>query len=208
MIADKPGINVDAAVQVAHAFSTHAVAMEYDYYTAVDDLQREEDDAGMGAAMIGSTPYNASCYYRYANVDMGQLRTNLDGNAALALDAADAFVQSFVEAIPSGKQTASAPQNPPELILAVVREKGLWSLANAFIEPVNPGANRNLFRASAAALFGQWTVLADMYGTEGVDFAGLLTPYQPEAKLAEITPVANFRALRSALHEQLAAGLA
>lgn len=207
MIANKPEINVDAAVQMAHAFSTHPVAMEYDYYTAVDDIPGEEDDA-TGAGMIGSTPYNASCYYRYANLHLGQLLTNLDGNADLARQAADAFVQSFVEAIPSGKQTASAPQNPPELILTVVRAKGLWSLANAFVEPVNPGRKRNLFHASALALFDQWGVLAQMYGTEGVRYAGIVTRYQPEQKLTDITSVANFPALRSALREQLAAGLA
>jgi hypothetical protein len=37
---------VDAAVSVAHAFTTHAEAAETDYFTAVDTLKGPEDDAG------------------------------------------------------------------------------------------------------------------------------------------------------------------
>lgn len=207
MIANKPEINVDAAVQMAHAFSTHAVAMEYDYYTAVDDLPGEADETGLGAGMIGSTPFNASCYYRYANLDLRQLLKNLDGNAELARQSVDAFVQSFVEAVPSGKQTGAAAQNPPELVLAVVRQKGLWSLANAFIEPVSPGQKRNLFSASVHALLAQWRTLGDLYGTEGIRTAGLITSHKPAETPAGITVAANFPALRAGLREHIAAGL-
>src|SRR5271157_842736 len=38
MLADKPETNIDAACQVAHALSTHAVSRnDIDYFTAVDD---------------------------------------------------------------------------------------------------------------------------------------------------------------------------
>ncbi|MCB1300455.1 MAG: type I-E CRISPR-associated protein Cas7/Cse4/CasC, partial [Tetrasphaera sp.] len=43
MVADAADLNVDAAVQVAHALSTHAVTPEQDYYTAVDDTNPEEE---------------------------------------------------------------------------------------------------------------------------------------------------------------------
>lgn len=36
MVADDADLNVDAASQVAHSISTHAVQNEYDYFTAVD----------------------------------------------------------------------------------------------------------------------------------------------------------------------------
>ena len=39
MVADDPSLNFDAAAQVAHSISTHAVQNEYDYFTAVDDCQ-------------------------------------------------------------------------------------------------------------------------------------------------------------------------
>ena len=48
--------DVDAAMQVAHAISTHAVNRESDYFTAVDDLIGEsEEDSGAG--MIGDVDY-------------------------------------------------------------------------------------------------------------------------------------------------------
>lgn len=43
MVADDPCLNFDAAAQVAHAISTHAVENEYDYFTAVDDCAPEDN---------------------------------------------------------------------------------------------------------------------------------------------------------------------
>ena len=84
MIADKPDKNIDAAVQMAHAFSTHAVSTEFDFYSAVDDLQRADAEEGAGAGMLGTTLYNSACYYRYANLDYRQLSSNLGGDTRLA----------------------------------------------------------------------------------------------------------------------------
>ncbi len=48
MLADNPDFNREAAVQVAHAVTTHKVAVEDDFYTAVDDLKKPAEDAGAG----------------------------------------------------------------------------------------------------------------------------------------------------------------
>ena len=48
MLADSPDFNREAAVQVAHAITTHKVAVDDDYYTAVDDLKTTTEDAGAG----------------------------------------------------------------------------------------------------------------------------------------------------------------
>uniref|UniRef100_UPI004026D774 type I-E CRISPR-associated protein Cas7/Cse4/CasC n=1 Tax=Faecalibacterium sp. TaxID=1971605 RepID=UPI004026D774 len=45
MVADDPSLNYDAAAQVAHSISTHAVQNEFDYFTAVDDSP-DSDNAG------------------------------------------------------------------------------------------------------------------------------------------------------------------
>jgi len=74
MLADRPDTNVDAACQVSHAISTHRVNMELDYFTAVDDLQKDEET---GAAMIGVTAFNSACFYRYARIDWNLLLKNL-----------------------------------------------------------------------------------------------------------------------------------
>ena len=74
MLAEQPGRNTDGACQVAHPISTHKVDMEMDFYTAVDDLNPEEET---GAGMMGVVGFNSACYYRYALVDRDQLARNL-----------------------------------------------------------------------------------------------------------------------------------
>lgn len=161
MLADLPEKNMDAASQVAHAISTHAVSAEFDYYTAVDDRQPEET---AGADMIGTVEFNSACYYRYANIDLTQLRTNLGGDTGLVRATVDAFLAASRDAIPTGKQNSFAAQNPPSLVFAVLRERGAWSLANAFLKPVRAGSDKSLVEASAAALDCYWGELTEMYG--------------------------------------------
>lgn len=161
MLADLPQRNIDAACQVAHAISTHRISTEFDFYTAVDQL-RPEDTAG--ADMMGTVEFNSACFYRYANVDAEQLKKNLDGDAAVARMTVEAFVRAAIVAVPSGKQNSMAAQNPPSLVLAVVREGGLWSLANAFVKPVHPGHEGDLVAQSVSALDAYWGKLTKMYG--------------------------------------------
>jgi len=135
MLADLPDKNVDAACQVAHALSTHRIAMEMDFYTAVDDLKPEDNS---GADMMGTVEFNSACFYRYAVVHWEQLVKNLGGDAGLARKTVEAFLRGACEAIPTGKQNTFAAHNPPSLYFAVVREaNALWSLANAFETPAH-----------------------------------------------------------------------
>lgn len=164
MLADKPEKNVDAAAQVAHAISTNRVSMEFDFYTAVDDL-KPDDTAG--ADMLGTVEFNSACFYRYANVDLEQLRENLE-DEDLAQQTLRAFLRAAIEAVPTGKQNSMAAQNPPSFVLAVVRKHGLWSLANAFAQPVRPDHQGDLIQNSIAALEDYWDKLTKMYGTDSI----------------------------------------
>jgi len=149
MLAENPERNVDAACQVAHAISTHAVNLETDFYTAVDDLNT---DAQTGAGMLGVTGYSSACYYRYALVDRDQLISNLAGDVGLADEALEAFLKAFVQAIPKGKQNSMAAQNRPSLGLFVVRNSGVpCSLANAFVRPVRSIHDEDIVEASKNA---------------------------------------------------------
>lgn len=162
MLADLPGLNRDAACQVAHALSTNAVSLEFDFFTAVDDLKPRAEDTGAG--MLGTVEFNSSCYYRYANIDLRQLRENLGGDEALARATVCAFLQAAVRAVPSGKQNSFAARNPPSLVMGVVRDDGAWSLANAFVKPIRPRGEADLVAASIGALDSYWGRLASMYG--------------------------------------------
>ena len=167
MIAEDPGQNVDAACQVAHALSTHRVAPEFDYYTAVDDLGRDDET---GAGMVGTQEFNSACFYRYANIDLKQLKHNLLGDRELALSGARAFLESFIMAIPKAKQNSTAAQSLPSFVMIVVRDKGLASLANAFAQPVD-GRNKGLMVNSVEALAHYWGKLTKMYGPNGITSA-------------------------------------
>ncbi|MFF0146545.1 CRISPR system Cascade subunit CasC [Amycolatopsis sulphurea] len=165
MIADNKDFNVDAASQVAHALSTHAVATEFDFYTAVDDLKPNGES---GADMLGTVDFNAACYYRYANLDLEQLHTNLGGDADLAARAVKAWLGAFVHAVPGGMQNTTAARTMPGSFLGVVRERGAWNLANAFLSPV---VADDLMAASTACLLKHFGGLRRFYGSDGIHTA-------------------------------------
>jgi len=166
MLANVPQRNVDAASQVAHAISTNKVEMEFDFYTAVDDFQKPTDEPG--ADMMGTVEFNSSCFYRYANIDIDQLLTNLGGDRELVEQTIAAFVRASVAAIPTGKQNSMAAQNQPSFVLAVVRDSGLWSLANAFVKPVWPKRDDDLVTASISRIDSFWQQMAETYGESGI----------------------------------------
>jgi CRISPR system Cascade subunit CasC len=161
MLADLPEKNIDAASQVAHAISTHQVNFDFDYYTAVDDL-KPEDTAG--ADMIGTVEFNSACFYRYANIDIGQLKKNLGGDSGLTETTVRAFLYASRDAIPTGKQNSFAARNAPSFACAVVRDSGFWSLANAFVKPVRPRGEDDLVQLSVSRFVKHWGDLTSMYG--------------------------------------------
>jgi CRISPR system Cascade subunit CasC len=134
MVATDPSLNVDAACQVAHALSTHRVDSEFDYYTAVDDVDNESDETGAG--MIGTVEFNAATMYRYATVDLRSLVENLGGDTAAATDTAAAFVRAFLSSMPTGKRNTFANNTRPDFSLVSLRTDQPVSLAAAFEEAV------------------------------------------------------------------------
>jgi len=165
MLAEHSEHRIEAAAQVAHAISTHAVSSELDFFSAVDDLNT--DDAGAG--MLGVTGFNSAVFYRYALLDFDALVSNLKGDRDAALLTARAFLRSFVEAIPSGKQNSMAAQSLPSLGLFVTRESGApCSMVNAFCEPITRHKAGGMLRASIAEFAGYWSRYTRVYGERGI----------------------------------------
>ncbi|RRD45914.1 type I-E CRISPR-associated protein Cas7/Cse4/CasC [Tessaracoccus sp. OH4464_COT-324] len=136
MVADSADLNVEAACQVAHALSVHEATPEYDFYTAVDDTRKRDEDAeDAGAGMMGTIGFTSSTLYRYAAVNVDQLTENLGNNAAVQ-KAVEAFLRSFVAAIPSGKQNSMAHGTRPAAVLVTVAEGQPTNLVGAFEAPV------------------------------------------------------------------------
>ena len=87
MVTSDPGANIDAAIHVAHAFTVHREESESDYFSVVDDLQRDDEDAG--AAHIGDMELTAGLFYGYVVVDVPALVSNLEGCAPGEWQSAD-----------------------------------------------------------------------------------------------------------------------
>lgn len=132
MVADNPELNVDAAAQVAHAISTHEVVPEFDYFTALDDLQPEDST---GAAMLGTLEFNSATLYRYANVNVNELIANLGETAAI--DGIREFVKAFVLSMPTGKQNTFANKTLPNYVMVTLRPDTPVNLVSGFEDPVS-----------------------------------------------------------------------
>jgi CRISPR system Cascade subunit CasC len=158
MVANDADLNVDAACQVAHALSTHAVANEFDYYTAVDDKNPDEET---GAGMIGTVEFNSATLYRYATVNVPALQGNL-GNAEATGRAVEAFIRSFVESMPTGKQNTFANGTLPEAVVVVARDGRSVSFVGAFEEAVS-GKDGGFVKASADRLAAYAQEVANAY---------------------------------------------
>lgn len=161
MLADMPGVNQDAACQVAHAISTHRVEREFDYFTAVDD-KGDEDETGAG--MIGQVEFNSATFYRYAVVDAVKLMRNLHDDRELALKGIKAFAYAMARAIPTGKQNTFAAHNPPSFVGVVLRHASPFNLANAFEKPVWPKTDKELTTLSVEALAKHDAAVSAFYG--------------------------------------------
>ncbi|MFC4517950.1 type I-E CRISPR-associated protein Cas7/Cse4/CasC [Streptomyces ehimensis] len=171
MVADLPALNVDAAVQVAHALSTHAVRTEFDYYTAVDDENTEDH----GAGMIGTVEFNSSTLYRYAVLGVHQLRDNLS-SAEDTRDTAVGFVDAFTRSMPTGHQNSFAHRTLPHLVLLTLRTDQPVNLVSAYEKPVVGDAG--LAAESALSLARELESVSATWGTEP---ARTLAAYSIEA---------------------------
>lgn len=166
MVANLAELNVDAAVQVAHALSTHAVETEFDYYTAVDD---ENERGETGAGMIGTIEFNSATYYRFATLGLHQLLENVDGDVEAALRALDIFLDCFVRSMPTGHQNSFAHRTLPDLVAVMLRNDQPINLVSAFERPVDAGASKGRARGSIAAvsaerLVGELNRVVAMWG--------------------------------------------
>lgn len=170
-------VDVDAACQVAHALSTNKMDHEFDYYTAVDDLQRDAGDDAAGADMMGDIEYNSACYYKYFSIDCDALITNLagpDADEQRMADAADtareaiaAMIRAAVFTTPSGKQNSFAAHQLPDVVFVEARtQKTPVSYANAFVKPVRPWGDHDLVDASILAMTTHVAQLTNKFGLQ------------------------------------------
>ncbi len=134
MLAAAPAYNVEAACQVAHAITVHPVVIEDDYFTAVDDLNKGDEDRG--AAHIGETGFAAGLFYSYICINRDQLVTNLSGNNELADRAIAALAEAAVKVAPTGKQNSFGSRAYASFVFAEKGSQQPRSLSVAFLKPM------------------------------------------------------------------------
>lgn len=130
MVASDPSLNFDAAAQVAHSISTHEVKNEFDYFTAVDDLALDDN---AGAGHLGTVEFHSATLYRYATVNLRELKKNLESDTTQAVKG---FVKAFLLSMPTGKQNTFANRTVPDVAYITLRKDQPVNLAGAFEKPV------------------------------------------------------------------------
>ena len=137
---------VDAALQVAHAISTHEARPEVDYYVAADDIPGED----AGAGYVDEAMFSSACFYKYFSIHWETLVKNLQDNQELSAHTVGAFIHGAAMVNPTGKQNSFAAHNPPDGIVVEIKNTPI-SYANAFANPVCKG-ERDLISQSIAQL--------------------------------------------------------
>jgi CRISPR system Cascade subunit CasC len=176
---------VDAPVHVAHAFTVHAANTEMDYFTVVDDLNRDDET---GAAHANETELGAGVYYGYVVVDVPLLVSNLTGckrdewrneDAATARRVLSALIESITQQSPGAKLGSTAPYAWADWVLLEAGTAQPRTLANAFLDAVPwKGAPGDLRLIAAERLASYLQSLDAMYG-KPPGYRGLSTSLDP-----------------------------
>lgn len=183
MLASSPTHNIEAAVQVAHAITVHEVAVEDDYFTAVDDLNRGKED--MGAGHIGETEFAAGVFYLYACINRDLLVENLGDDKALADKALVTLVEAAAKIAPSGKQNSFASRARTSYMLAEKGSDQPRSLSVAFLKPVK---GDDILTSAIIELEKRRDNFDKVYGTCYDDFKTL----NAETGKGSLTDIINF----------------
>ncbi len=211
MVADASDINVDAAAQVAHALSVHAVDMESDYFTAVDD---QNTSAEPGAGMIGTVDFNSATLYRYAAVDIELLEKNLDAGLTdgertgePVRRAVEAFIEGFAMSMPTGKANTFGNHTLPDAVIVKLRSSRPISFVGAFEKPVvQEESGDGHVRAACKALADHIPAVEKAFGATA-EHTWILRVGEHTADLAPLGAQTDLRSLITEVGEAVAVRL-
>jgi CRISPR system Cascade subunit CasC len=156
MVASDHSLTLDGAGLFNHPLSTHKAENDIDFFSAVDDLQPEEE---AGAGMTGTLEFASATYYRYAALNLDLLWTGnkeRPGHLELLSTAerkavVDTFLRAAIVAVPGARKNSMNAHTLPSYVLGLVKDRGQpLQLVNAFEKPVF--SKNGLMDASIAAL--------------------------------------------------------
>lgn len=164
----------DAAVHVAHAFTVHAESAETDYFSAIDELERDRDETQLGSGHIGTAELTTGLFYGYVVVDVPLLVSNLESCDAkkwreadhtLARDVVRRMVHMAATVSPGAKRGSTAPHAYAHAVLLEATDAQPRTLANAFLRAVD--ARGDLLANTYRALDAHLAAFDGMYGASG-----------------------------------------
>ena len=162
MYAANQKLNVDAAAQVAHVISTHEASRQYDYFTAVEESNKEDES---GAGHIDSKCFSSSVVYRYATVNLGEKSELVLFNKQQAAEIAEKFLEAFVCAMPTGSINSYANNTLPFYVLAILRDDMPINFAPAFEKPIKANDDGGYCELSKEAFLGYKESVHKLYGS-------------------------------------------
>jgi len=170
----------DAAIHVAHAMTVHGQMTESDYFSAIDDLVREEGEQASGH--INASELTSGLFYGYVVIDVEGLINNLGGDRDLAGEVLQRFIHIVATVSPGAKKGSTAPYAYSHLVLVESGNAQPRTLQNAFIEPVRTAGD--VVQNSYAAMQAHLAELDAMYGKrEQRAHAGLRSDGRFEEKM-------------------------
>ena len=134
MLADSPAFNIEAACQVSHALGVSTVTIEDDFFTAVDDLNNYDVDAG--SAHLGERGFASALFYTYVCISRDLLLENLNGDEVLVEKTLKALTESATKVAPTGMQNSFASRAYTSYLLIEKGSQQPRSLAVAYFKPI------------------------------------------------------------------------
>jgi CRISPR system Cascade subunit CasC len=176
----------DAAIHVAHAFTVHEEDTEDDYFSAIDDLTRNMEDADeqAGSGHIGTNELTSGLYYVYVVVDVPLLISNLTGVDRSNVDQADRAMSAEVvkrliglitTVSPGAKLGSTAPYAHAHTLIVEAGNSQPRTLANAFETPVNGTSRLEDAYAAVQSYVAEMDAMYPSYKADRVA-AGIRTP--------------------------------
>jgi len=173
MVASDHSLTLEGATMFSHALSTHKSSNDIDYWTAVDDRQKEdptvaeEDRAGSGG--MGTAEFSSATYYRYIAINLDLLFDEahlgtLDADQRKAV--LDAFIRATLMAIPNARKNSMNAATLPSAVLGIRKDKGQpLQLINAFETPIHTNG-QGLAQASLIEMKAHHDSLKTIWGVE------------------------------------------
>ena len=164
MVAKAPTMNVEAAASFSHAFSTHAVTQDLDFFTALDDCETEP-----GSAHMGTTEFTSATYYRYISLNVEQLKDTLGIESEEDLRyAVSSFIKALYLAVPGARQATMSASCLWDYAQVLVRNG--QRMQCSFDKPVVNGRESGYLTPSIKALEERLAVqekqAGSLYGLE------------------------------------------